>query len=198
VSPRPGIRVPEVETDALAPDDPPAQAAPRTRSQGHRIAGVSGEFAAVARRVPSSRQPAVRLSEEAAYYSRYNKRYTNPERAELGLGIDVVLRTTINEPAYVWPPFLVYGGAAVLLPLVWCLVASPADPSGPAVAAALALLCAVVAAGVVLAVATAVASLRRDERLIPSDVFAVALGKTALMMVLGVLTWVASMAIAMM
>lgn len=153
--------------------------------------------------------PAVRVRvrrSEALPYSRYNKRYVcdapsaSERRGEGPSALDLFRAEPVEGvPVYSWMPYLAYGAASALLPLVWLVVvrfALSAQPQAGDVSMTVGvlLLCAIVLSGIVLVACTALQSKKNDD-MPTGDAMTLALGKTAPMMVAGTGVWVLSMAL---
>lgn len=128
-----------------------------------------------------------RAGGKASPYSRYNTRYA--EISSAGLRPDGM--------AFDWWPYCIYGAVAVLLTLVWCVVSIVSAHAVQVTMAlvGIVLLCAIVVAGLGLAVTLSLLTLRREEGLEAMDVWATAVGRIALMMVGSVVIWILASAI---
>jgi hypothetical protein len=184
-----------------ANDDRAAARQTADSSSRPRISGVSGEFPAVTMRPRQAGRPA---RTKVAQYSRYNRRYTTAARARATARTfePLTVHVTIDQPAYRWLPFAVYGGACCGLSVVWYVMAlvagTPILHGGALATLGLVLLCLEVCAGLVLVPLVTRVTLDHEQGLMAADVVAVSLGKTALMMVLAIIVWVVVTALAMM
>ena len=160
-----------------------------------KIVGASGEMPAIPRK--ATKNPA------ALPYSRYNKRYlTESSNTPFSAPLFEGGEDPSDALAYVWKPYLAYGLVCVVTSIVWGVVTRfalsndgvPVD-GDISQTCGLALLCLIVVGGVGVAVATAMVTLRNNEDVSGGDVFASSLGKTMLMMLIGIAVWFAMMAL---
>lgn len=140
---------------------------------------------------------------QAAPYSRYNNRYrtggANGVASALPAGMGAAASqerpTTLKE----WLPFIIYGGVSVVASIAWCalvrtLITGPLEPGDLPITLGLVILCIIVLAGIALAVVVTKFT-QDDTGLSFVDAFAPAIGKTALVMLVGIIVWVAASAV---
>jgi len=185
--------VPAPVVDA-EPASKPAPAAGMHRHAHLKITGASGEMPKVPVRVRKA---------DVDSYSRYNTRYIgeNPATGD-GSARRGGFATTPAEgqPAYSWKPFVLYGGIAAIVTLLWVAVAKlvqtgPVVPGTPLFTLGIALLCLIVFSGFVLIAVTVSLTKRTDPELMTADVAASALGKGACVLLVGVGVWIAASAV---
>lgn len=170
----------------------PVQDVPQASQRHVKITGASGEMPALP----------LKLKHAAARpYSRYNKRYVHhPEKASMAAAFAAFENAPRGgAPAYGWMPFAVYGLAGAVVTLAWCAAVKLTTTGVPGsgsleMVIGLALLCAVVVAGIVLVAVTTSMTRRNNDDLATVDVLASALGKAALMMLADAVVWVLAMA----
>ena len=160
------------------------------------ITGASGSMT----KIPSS-APARKVSGTNRGYSRYSNGYF--ERPEARQLTDYVAafqtEPTQGAPAYSWLAFAVYGAFSIVASVVWVAVAmvsgaAPLTGASPLMLAGLVILACIVVAAFVCAVATSVATLRTG-RFEAGDVWASAVGKSALVLLGSLVVWIVCAAI---
>ncbi len=160
------------------------------------ITGASGSMT----KIPSG-APAHKVSGTNRGYSRYSNGYSEkPESRQL---TDYVAafqtEPTQGAPAYSWLAFAVYGAFSVVACVAWAVVAmmageAPLAGTSPMMFAGLVILACIIAAALVCAVGTSVVTLR-SGRFETSDVWASAVGKSALVLLGSLMVWIVCAAI---
>ena len=180
-----------------------SEAVPMATAGTHAKAVVSPQAHAVQAQPQVSAQPrpqGVRVKRPPAQmtpYSRYSDRYRNGSSQSASV---VAEQSTHGvETVRSWLPYIIYGGVSVVASVLWCVLArtmtqGPLAPGSLAITLGLVVLCAIVGAGIALAVVIAKLT-AADQGLSFVDAFAPAIGKTALMMALGVIVWIVSSAV---
>ena len=160
------------------------------------ITGASGSMT----KIPSN-APARKVSGTNRGYSRYSNGYF--ERPEARQLTDYVAafqtEPTQGAPAYSWLAFAVYGAFSIVASVAWAAVAmasgaAPLTGANPLMFAGLVILVCIVVAALVCTVATSVATLRKG-RFEAVDVWASAVGKSALVLLGSLVVWIVCAAI---
>lgn len=151
----------------------------------------------------SSVARAKRPPAQATPYSRYNNRYrtggTGGAASALPVGMGAAASQEHPETLKAWLPFIIYGGVSVLASVAWCILArtlatGPLEPGDLPITLGLVVLCLIVLAGIALAVVVTKFT-QDDTGLSFVDAFTPAIGKTALVMLIGIIVWVAASAV---
>ena len=160
------------------------------------ITGASGSMT----KIPSS-APARKVSGTNRGYSRYSNGYSEKPEARQLTDYVAAFQTepTQGAPAYSWLAFAVYGAFSVVASVVWVVIAMasgavPLTGASPLMLAGLVILACIVVAAFVCAVATSVATLR-SGRFETGDVWASAVGKSALVLLGSLVVWIVCAAI---
>ncbi len=124
-----------------------------------------------------------RAGGKATPYSRYNTRYAEISSAG----------SRPQGAAFNWWPYCIYGGASVLVTLVWCVASIASGVAVPTIG--IALLCVIVAAGLILATVLSVLTIKQENDLDNVDILSSSVWRTALMMVGAVVIWVLAAAV---
>ena len=160
------------------------------------ITGVSGSM----KKIPSN-TPARKVSGSNKAYSRYSNGYFDRPEAKQLTDYVAAFQTepTVGAPAYSWMAFAVYGALSCVASVGWAVVAmvsgaAPLRGASPLMFAGLVILALIVVCAVVCAAVTSAATLRTG-RFEPADVWASAVGKSALVLLGCLVVWVVCAAV---
>lgn len=160
------------------------------------ITGVSGSMT----KIPSS-APARKVSGTNRQYSRYDHGYFDRPDAKQLTDYVAAFQTepTAGAPAYSWFPFAVYGGISCVVSVAWAVLCvlsgeSPLTGAHPMIVAGLVILGLIIACGIVCACATSAATMRKGA-FEKTDVWASAVGKSALVLLACLIVWIVCAAI---
>lgn len=160
------------------------------------ITGVSGSM----KKIPSN-TPARKVSGSNKAYSRYSNGYFDRPEAKQLTDYVAAFQTepTVGAPAYSWMAFAVYGALSCVASVGWAVVAmvsgaAPLRGASPFMFAGLVILALIVVCAVVCAAVTSVATLHTG-RFEPADVWASAVGKSALVLLGCLVVWVVCAAV---
>ena len=160
------------------------------------ITGVSGSM----KKIPSN-TPARKVSGSNKAYSRYSNGYFDRPEAKQLTDYVAAFQTepTVGAPAYSWMAFAVYGALSCVASVGWAVVAmvsgaAPLRGASPLMFAGLVILALIVVCAVVCVAVTSAATLRTG-RFEPADVWASAVGKSALVLLGCLVVWVVCAAV---
>ena len=160
------------------------------------ITGVSGSM----KKIPSN-APARKVSGSNNAYSRYSNGYFDRPEAKQLTDYVAAFQTepTVGAPAYSWMAFAIYGALSCVASVGWAVVtmvsgAAPLRGASPLMFAGLVILALIVVCAVVCAAATSAATLRTG-RFEPADVWASAVGKSALVLLGCLVVWIVCAAV---
>lgn len=160
------------------------------------ITGVSGSM----KKIPSN-TPARKVSGSNKAYSRYSNGYFDRPEAKQLTDYVAAFQTepTVGAPAYSWMAFAIYGALSCVASVGWAVVAmvsgaAPLRGASPLMFAGLVILALIVVCAVVCVAATSAATLRTG-RFEPADVWASAVGKSALVLLGCLVVWIVCAAV---
>lgn len=160
------------------------------------ITGVSGSM----KKIPSN-TPARKVSGSNKVYSRYSNGYFDRPEAKQLTDYVAAFQTepTVGAPAYSWMAFAIYGALSCVASVGWAVVTmvlgvAPLRGASPLMFAGLVILALIVVCAVVCAAATSAATLRTG-RFEPADVWASAVGKSALVLLGCLVVWIVCAAV---
>ena len=160
------------------------------------ITGVSGSM----KKIPSN-TPARKVSGSNKAYSRYSNGYFDRPEAKQLTDYVAAFQTepTVGAPAYSWMAFAIYGALSCVASVGWAVVAmvsgaAPLRGASPLMFAGLVILALIVVCAVVCVAVTSAATLRTG-RFEPADVWASAVGKSALVLLGCLVVWVVCAAV---
>ena len=160
------------------------------------ITGVSGSM----KKIPSN-TPARKVSGSNKAYSRYSNGYFDRPEAKQLTDYVAAFQTepTVGAPAYSWMAFAVYGALSCVASVGWAVVAmvsgaAPLRGASSLMFAGLVILALIVVCAVVCAAVTSAATLRTG-RFEPADVWASAMGKSALVLLGCLVVWIVCAAV---
>ena len=160
------------------------------------ITGVSGSM----KKIPSN-TPARKVSGSNKAYSRYSNGYFDRPEAKQLTDYVAAFQTepTVGAPAYSWMAFAIFGALSCVASVGWAVVAmvsgaAPLRGASLLMFAGLVILALIVVCAVVCAAVTSAATLRTG-RFEPADVWASAVGKSALVLLGCLVVWVVCAAV---
>lgn len=160
------------------------------------ITGASGTMT----KIPS-KSPARKVSGTNRGYSRYSNGYFDRPEARQLTDYVAAFQTEpdAGAPAYSWQAFGVYGALSCVASVAWAAVAmlsgaAPLTGANPLMFAGIVILCCIVVCAFVCAVGTSVATLRAG-RYESRDVWASAVGKSALVLLASLVVWIVCAAV---